>query len=70
MKLKPNFSFCLVVVMFLSSFASFAQFDDGIEPPPAAPIDQYEYFAVLFAVVFVFLFFVGVNKFKSKTQSS
>ena len=57
MKMFKKFSF-LTLLVFFNTLSVFAQAtDDGPEPPPPAPINQYVLIAAIIAIGFVFAYF-------------
>jgi hypothetical protein len=68
-KRKQTYDFKVLLLM-LMPFLSFADpFDDGIEPPPTAPIDTSTIYLAVLGVVFAAYYFYTTNLKSQKNET-
>ncbi len=68
--MNKNFLFLSLLLVLNTSLVVAQATDEGPEPPPPAPVNQYVIFAIIFAVSMAFAFFSKTGKLQNSNDTN
>lgn len=68
MRISKKFWFLSLFVLLNVAFVTAQATDEGPEPPPPAPINQYVIFAIIIALTMAFAFFSKNEKLQNNND--